>query len=567
MTSDRAGWVMVQAAHGKAAGTTGAVYVLQPGMAAILIAVAATANMALGANGPPNAAGSSPLTIKAGADWLPLEVNLDIQPGSALDFSRVLPRHAPAGKFGRLVVNAQGKFAFEKRDTPVRFYGVDLCCSAQYLPHDLADRLADRLVRLGYNAVRIHHYERELLEHAPGTMRFKADKLDQFDYLFAALKQRGIYVTTDLYVSRLIPLADVYPPQPDIAGKTASSSARADQWTFENFYRVGPGYFDVQSFKMAVLVDQRAYDNFKLFARALLEHRNPYTRLRYADDPALASLSLMNEDCPGNFIGGLTGRLRDDWQRAWNRWLIKRYPDRARLTSALGNLADDEDPAKGNVPLPGSRKANTSAFGATKPSAKSKTAPRALPGPQAAVVLSMFLAEVQRDFFVRTRQFLREELQCQTLLTDCNGWTNPVQLQAVRGDFDYVDDHFYVDHPQFLEPLRQPPSRSANNSPVADGGAGVRRCAFTRLLGKPFTITEFNYCGPGRFRGTSGMLTGAMAAVQDWDGLWRHVYSYNRENLVTPAAMYYFDMAADPLSLAAERAGLCLFLRGDLQPA
>ena len=26
-----------------------------------------------------------------------------------------------------------------------------------------------------------------------------------------------------------------------------------------------------------------------------------------------------------------------------------------------------------------------------------------------------------------------------------------VQLQAVRTEFDYVDDHFYVDHPRFLE--------------------------------------------------------------------------------------------------------------------
>lgn len=537
-------------------------------MMAILMVCAVTTTAIRAADGPSKVAQSEPVTVSAGPDWLPLEVNLDIEPGSAVDFSRVLPRHEPAGKFGRLVVTAQGKFAFENRDTPVRFYGVDLCCSAQYLPHELADRLADRLVRLGYNAVRIHHYERELLEPAPGEMRFKTDRLDQFDYLFAALKKRGIYVTTDLYVSRLIPLADVYPTQPASAGKGGSvSPARADQWTFENFYRVGPGYFDVQNYKMAVFVNDRAYENFKLFSRALLEHRNPYTKLRYADDPGLASLSLMNEDCPGNFIGGVSGKIRDDWQRAWNRWLAKRYPNRESLAAALGELAKDEDPAKENVPLPGTRRANTSAFGAVKPAAKSKPTPRAAQGQQAVVVLNMFLAEVARDFFLRTRKFLRDELRCQTPLTDCNGWTNPVQLQAVRADFDYVDDHFYVDHPQFLDPLRQPPSRSANHSPVADGGAGVRRCAFTRLLGKPFTITEFNYCGPGRFRGVSGMMTGALAAVQDWDGLWRHVYSYSRENIERPAAMYYFDVAADPLSLAAERAGFCLFLRGDLQPA
>jgi len=102
---------------------------------------------------------------------------------------------------------------------------------------------------------------------------------------------------------------------------------------------------------------------------------------------------------------------------------------------------------------------------------------------------------------------------------------------------------------------------------VAGGGLGCRDSAFSRLLDKPFTITEFNYCGPGQYRGVGGLMTGALAALQDWDGLWRHVYSYNRENITRPAAMYYFDVAADPLTQAAERAALCLFLRGDLQPA
>jgi hypothetical protein len=506
------------------------------------VASVATGTFTLAADGGLARAGESAVTINAGPDWVPLEVCLDIEPGSALDFSDLVPRHAPAGKFGRVVATRQGKFAFENCATPSRFYGVDLCCSSQYLPHELADRLADRLVRLGYNAVRIHHYERELVERVPGGIRLRPDKLDQFDYLFAAFKQRGIYVTTDLYVSRLVALADVYEGRPD--GSQLTAPARSDGWTFENFYNVGPTDFGVQSFKMAVYVNDRAYENYKAFARVLLGHRNPYTKLRYADDPALAWLSLMNEDCPGNFIAGLSGRLREDWQRAWNRWLADRYPDRTALAGALGNLAEGQDPAQGTVPLPGIR-------GQTPD----------------VVLFNTFLAEVQRRFFERTRTFLRDEMHCRALLSDCNGWTNPVQVQAVRSEFDYVDDHFYVDHPEYLSHLRLPPSRSGNGNPVAGGATGGRACAFTRLFGKPFTITEFNYCGPGQYRGVGGMLTGALASLQDWDGLWRHVYSYNRENITRPAAMYYFDIAADPLTQAAERAGLCLFLRGDLQPA
>src|SRR5437868_12362680 len=126
----------------------------------------------------------------------------------------------------------------------------------------------------------------------------------------------------------------------------------------------------------------------------------------------------------------------------------------------------------------------------------------------------------------------------------------PAQLS--RETYDYVDDHFYVDHPHFLEKPWQLPARCENTSPVAAGAPGGRGCAFVRLYGKPFTITEYNYAGPGQYRGVGGVLTGALAALQDWSGVWRFGYSHNRANLFAPAPMGNFDMASDPLSQASE---------------
>jgi hypothetical protein len=310
-------------------------------------------------------------------------------------------------------------------------------------------------------------------------------------------------------------------------------------------YEGEPGAIGMDEYKLAVHVNDRAFENYKSFARALLLHVNPYTKLSYAEDPALAWLGLVNEDCPGNFIGSVKGKLLEDWVRAWNRWLVARYPGRAELAQALGPfLHDAYDPNSGSVPMPG-------VYGQT---------------PEV-VVFNVFLAEVERSFYERTRLFLREELHCEALLSDCSAWTNPVQLQAVRREFDYVDDHFYIDHPKFLDRPWSLPSRSANASPIATGAWGGRERAFTRLYGKPFTVTEFNYSGPGRFRGVGGILTGALGALQDWDGIWRFAYSHNRENVARPGAMDYFNVANDPLNQAAERASLCLFLRGDLQPA
>ena len=55
-----------------------------------------------------------------------------------------------------------------------------------------------------------------------------------------------------------------------------------------------------------------------------------------------------------------------------------------------------------------------------------------------------------------------------------------------------------------------------------------------------------------------------MGALQDWGAIWRFAYGHGREELFQPERMDYFNMVSDPLSQAAERASICLFLRGDI---
>ncbi|MBI4661445.1 MAG: hypothetical protein HY735_21695 [Verrucomicrobia bacterium] len=460
-----------------------------------------------------------PVVISAGPEWIPLKTELEIEPGSALDFSGMGFVDAPAGKHGRVIARADGQFAFANSpNTPRRFYGVNLCFGAHYLPHAEADRLAERLVRLGYNALRIHHYERDLVQGQSPTTTLNAQKLEQFDYLMAALIQRGIYLTTDLYVSRSVPWREV----------------GVDR----------DGQIPMDTFKILVPVHAGAFENWKQFARALLDHTNPYTKRRYADEPALAWLSMINEGNFGNFYRDL--RTFPEWTRAWNQWLARRYPTRGALAEAWGNdLKETEKPSDNSVALPENMRDSS----------------------LRARDCVAFLSETERDMVQRMKSFLRDELGCRALVSNANSWTYFVTDQSARTVYDYVDDHFYVDHPQFLQSPWRLPSKCPNTSPIGEGAAGGRSKTFTRLFNKPFTITEYNYSGPGRFRGVGGILTGAMGALQGWSGIWRFAYSHSREAMFTPLRMGYFDLASDPLSQAAERASLCLFLRGDLQPA
>jgi hypothetical protein len=459
----------------------------------------------------------SPTVITADQHWVPLKLELDIEPGSALDFSSMGFTEAPAGKHGRVIARPDGQFAFaDSPNIARRFYGVNLCFGAQYLSKEDSDRLAERLARIGYNAVRLHHYERDLVQGQQST-GLNPEKISQLDYLVAALIRRGIYLTTDLYVSRPVPYREIGMDK--------------------------PGAVPMDTFKILVPVHEGAFQNWKEFSKALLQHTNAITGRAYAAEPALGWIAMINE---GNFANFFKEILSfPEWKAAWNRWLLTRYGDRAALAAAwTGDLKADEEPSQGSVALPA---------GVYDRGLRTRDC-------------LLFLADKERVMVTRMKAFLHE-LGCHALVSNSSSWTRFTTDQGARTAYDYVDDHFYVDHPQFLESPWRLPSKSPNTNPIKEGAPGGRHLAFTRLYDKPFTVTEYNYSGPGRFRAMGGILTGALGALQGWNGIWRFAYGHNRNAMFAPSPMGYFDVVSDPLSQAAERASLCLFLREDLQTA
>ena len=60
--------------------------------------------------------------------------------------------------------------------TPARFYGANVCFSANYMDHALSDRLADEFAAIGYNLIRLHHFDRDTCDRSGGTStRMKAE--------------------------------------------------------------------------------------------------------------------------------------------------------------------------------------------------------------------------------------------------------------------------------------------------------------------------------------------------------------------------------------------------------
>lgn len=407
-----------------------------------------------------------PLTLAAGRDWVPLKAQPDVKPGSILDFTGIGAIGGPAGKDGRIVARGD-HFEFANRPgAPLRFYGVNLCFGANFFhTPEQCEQFARKLSRLGYNAVRIHHHDGTLAKKGGDATELEPARMRELDALAAAFCRHGIYISTDLFISRQVPCRAV----------------GLDR----------PGFVGMQDFKAMVRTNELAFANLCRFAANWFSHVNEFTGRRWADEPGMSWVHLVNENCPDQ--------------------------------SAQVNRSN----------------------------------------------LAAHIASEDR-FYARMTKFMREQVGAKQLFSDLNGWSTSPMWQPCREKFDYVDMHFYVDHPRWLQKSWQLPSECRNVLPFQEEDTvhGVSWAAPCALKNKPFTITEWNFSAPGGYRGVGGIATGAVAAREDWDGLWRFTWSHSKEGVDEPGPfrMDYFDLAGDPLALASERATMCLFLRGDLRP-
>ena len=223
------------------------------------------------------AARADPYRVTVGEDWVPVDFRKGVEAGSALDFSCFGLADAPAGKHGWLEVRG-GHFVFpDSPDVPRRFYGpnvvFDGCCPVG----DDAAMLAERILRMGYNSVRLHQADRALIAGDNGEevdrREYAPEKIDRLDRFCAECFKRGIYVTTDLYCSRNVLWGDVSERMGHDPGEP----------------------LDYHMFKAMIMFDDRAYAEWREAARKFLAHRNPYTGRTYAEEPGMPFVSLVNE--------------------------------------------------------------------------------------------------------------------------------------------------------------------------------------------------------------------------------------------------------------------------------
>ncbi|MDR0931604.1 MAG: hypothetical protein LBM70_01105, partial [Victivallales bacterium] len=440
------------------------------------------------ANLPQTQAAEKPYIVKEGDNWSAITFDGSVLANSPLDFSWLLD--APAGKHGYIQANSQGQFIFEQQPQKiVRFWGTNLAQSALFPTHEESDKLATALAANGYNSVRLHQFERGLIDRkANDTLTFAPEQLDRFFYLIFALKSRGIYLCTDIYATR--------PVRP---GDNIAECAKAD-----GMERKVLNYFSPS-----------AMVNWKAFAQKLLTTRNPYTQLTLAEDPALYMVCLDNES---------------PITETWNQFpLVAHIPEESFRRACETK----------NIPIP--------------------------TGEKYRLAFRRYLGERQIATQREQSEFLRK-LGCRFLITNLNNDAY-MELQPFRQELDLIDIHAYFDHPTYPQARWGLPVAFHQKSPIATELNELTSVSVPRIFGKPFVVTELDFCSPNRFRSVGGVLTGTYAALQDWAGIYRFTYTHSAKNFRQPGIQHGFDTIFDPVRTLADRQGALLFLRGDATSA
>lgn len=270
-----------------------------------------------------------------------------------------------------------------------------------------------------------------------------------------------------------------------------------------------------RSFKNLVFLDRSAMDSWKGFVRNWFTAENPCTGMALKDDPVLIGVNLINE-----------GNLGTSWR--------------------------------------GAEKQHEAAFAAwLKANGKEKE----LTSGTREKLFAAYIGDLYRKGFDEMKSFLRDELGMQKPVSDQNHrseWVSGIY----RDRYDFVDNHYYFDHPSYPETAWRLPARVENVSSIPLGCVDLGWMFPTRIWNKPMIITEFDYAKPNFYRAEGAVLTGAYAGLQDWDGLVQFAYAHGfgpvaaEQNVANP-----FDLAADVVKSLSHRIGVKLFLEREVRPA
>jgi hypothetical protein len=176
-----------------------------------------------------------------------------------------------------------------------------------------------------------------------------------------------------------------------------------------------------------------------------------------------------------------------------------------------------------------------------------------------------FLVVVETVFFEDTYRYLKDQINVRAPV--CGTQTGYVDLRSLAL-LDFVDSHAYWEHPQWRGQAWTPRGWTIGNTPTVrsrDGGS-LPRLASDRVVGKPFTVSEYNQPAPNEYQAECAPTLAILAALQDWDGVFIYSFQHGNQAWRAQRIQQFFDVNGNPLVMALLPTAAEIFRRGDVSP-
>lgn len=403
--------------------------------------------------------------------WIPYPFFHDDVP---VDISFVFEKEKPAGKHGFL--GAKGRDLVFEDGTKVKFWGTNFNGWGCFPEHDYAEKLARRMAKLGINLVRFHQLDAQW--HTPNLFAFTKGKrvtgadldpesMDRLDYLIYCLKKEGVYCYMDMFTYRKF----------------------RDEEGVENSRNLP------DSAKPMSIFNRRMIDLQKDLCTRLWQHENPYTGMRYCDDPVFVMAEITNEcDLFSRRFFPMVEPYNTEFLGLFDKWLAEKGIGKKAADFDMMDFSDE--------------------------------------------TIIDFKMDVQEAYFKEMYDHMRA-CGIKIPITGTNWTSSPANIRTHR-DMDFIDDHTYHYDWRWGEYEKHCANDAITKSATsyfsgtersgAENGLPISYlacCGLASVADKPTFISEWDMPWPNAYRAESPIYSAAIGMLQGWSGFTIHTYSYS----------------------------------------
>jgi hypothetical protein len=403
----------------------------------------------------------------------------------------------PAGKHG--FVQMKGDRLVFEDGTPIKFWGTNIASNLPFMEAGEVKKWIPFLTGYGFNSVRFHKFTWHATDGIHSTV-LTDQKWKNFDYLCNELRKNGIYYGwSHIYghkvmkgdSSRVIAYREVANtkfPWSHLSGTTSA---------LVNFAE------DLQDLNIELTVN-------------MLNHVNPHTGLRYADDPALSFVEFQNED--DIFWGAIEESLKQAPTyrkllcKKFSAWLTSKYGNEENLKKAWSNegLAEGESLSAGNIyPQPNHGLFSWEYNQAIKDNRPVK---------QHFLDKMNFLYEEQMKFYKKFEKAIRQTGYKGTLAGSCwQAGTGLSHLLNLHTDYEVgiIDRHNYFGGGKGHSLV---PGKFDNSAMVSKIGSGLFGTGLQQVNDRPFAFSEWMSLIPTEWTAESAPIIATYGmGLHGWD--------------------------------------------------